>query len=260
MSSSPSNSPTPFLELRDISKRYGSVLALSGVNLTVASGEVVALVGDNGAGKSTLVKAIAGTHRAEGTILIEGREVKLTNPHAAYAIGIATVYQDLALCENLDVVANLFLGRELARPPLFGYLKRLSVPEMERMASDTLKSLSVRLPSLRRPVALLSGGQRQAVAVAKALLWGSKLVTLDEPTAALGSEQTAQVHELIRRLADQGQAVLFISHNLQDVFAVAARICVLRLGTNAGTFERRTTTMDQVVAAMTGGLTMAVGQ
>ena len=248
MSSSPSNSPTPFLELRDISKRYGSVLALSGVNLTVASGEVVALVGDNGAGKSTLVKAIAGTHRAEGTILIEGREVKLTNPHAAYAIGIATVYQDLALCENLDVVANLFLGRELARPPLFGYLKRLSVPEMERMASDTLKSLSVRLPSLRRPVALLSGGQRQAVA------------TLDEPTAALGSEQTAQVLELIRRLADQGQAVLFISHNLQDVFAVADRICVLRLGTNAGTFERRTTTMDQVVAAMTGGLTMAVGQ
>ncbi len=128
------------------------------------------------------------------------------------------------------------------------------------MASDTLKSRSVRLPSLRRPVALLSGGQRQAVAVAKALLWGSKLVTLDEPTAALGSEQTAQVLELIRRLADQGQAVLFISHNLQDVFAVADRICVLRLGTNAGTFERRTTTMDQVVAAMTGGLTMAVGQ
>jgi D-xylose transport system ATP-binding protein len=260
MSTSPSNVPKPLLELQDISKRYGSVTALRGINLTVDPGEVVALVGDNGAGKSTLVKAIAGSHRAEGTILFEGREVKLSNPHAATSIGIATVYQDLALCENLDVVANLFLGREIARAPLFGYLRRLSVPEMERKAKDTLSSLSVRLPSLRRPVSMLSGGQRQAIAVAKALLWGSKLVTLDEPTAALGTEQTAQVLELIRRLADQGQGVLFISHNLQDVFAVADRICVLRLGANAGTFERRSTTMNQVVAAMTGGLTQAVDQ
>lgn len=254
MSNSQSKSPNSLLELKDITKRYGSVQALRGVDLTIAPGEIVALVGDNGAGKSTLVKTIAGTHRADGTILFDGQEVRLHSPHAASAIGIATVYQDLALCENLDVVANLFLGRELAKPPLFGYLKRLSVPEMERLASDTLASLSVRIPSLRRPVAMLSGGQRQAVAVAKALLWGSKLVMLDEPTAALGPEQTAQVLELIIRLADKGQGVLFISHNLQDVFEVADRICVLRLGANAGTFHRRTTTMDQVVAAMTGGL------
>lgn len=235
-------------------KRYGSVSALGGVDLHVAPGEVLALVGDNGAGKSTLIKAIAGAHQAdEGKILVEGREVHISSPHAAAALSIATVYQDLALCENLDVVANLFLGREQARAPFAGALRRLSEPEMERRAREVMSSLSVRLPSLRRPVSAFSGGQRQAIAVSRALLWGSRLVLLDEPTAALGVEQTAQVLELIRHLAAQGQAVIVVSHSLPDVFAVADRISVLRLGANAGTFDRRSTSTDEVVAAMTGG-------
>ncbi|MCU1493292.1 MAG: transporter related protein [Acidimicrobiaceae bacterium] len=247
----------PFLELRGVQKRYGSVTALRGIDLTVAAGEVVAVVGDNGAGKSTLIKTIAGTHRADGgSILIEGREVRIHSPQSAAALGVATVYQDLALCENLDVVSNLFLGRELARRPFLGELRRLNETEMERVAAKTLASLSIKLPSLRRPVAMLSGGQRQAVAVSRALLWGSKLVMLDEPTAALGVTQTAHVLELVRRLADNGQAVLLISHNLPDVFAVADRICVIRLGENAGTFARTSTTAEEIVAAMTGGRTV----
>jgi D-xylose transport system ATP-binding protein len=255
---SPSEFRQPYLELRGIVKRYGSVSALSGVDLEVAPGEVLALVGDNGAGKSTLIKTIAGAHQAdEGTILVEGRAVHISSPHAASALGIATVYQDLALCENLDVVANLFLGREEARRPLVGALRRLSEPEMEHRAHEVMSSLSVRLASLRRPVSAFSGGQRQAIAVSRALLWGSRLVLLDEPTAALGVEQTAQVLELIRRLAAQGQAVIVVSHSLPDVFAVADRICVLRLGANAGTFERRSTSSDEVVAAMTGGRALA---
>jgi D-xylose transport system ATP-binding protein len=252
---------TPFLELRDVHKRFGGVTALGGVDLEVYPGEVVALVGDNGAGKSTLVKTISGAiHADEGEFFVQGRKVSLGNPQAAAALGIATVYQDLALCENLDVVANLFLGAELGRAPFVGVLRRLREPEMNRIARETLGSLSVNLPSLERPVAGLSGGQRQAVAVGRALLWGSKLVMLDEPTAALGVQQTAQVLELVRRLAAQGQAILLISHSLPDVFAVADRICVLRLGKNAGTFARRETNVDEVVSAMTGGLTLAGGR
>lgn len=260
MTPTPRSDGLPFLELRGVQKRYGSVTALRGVDLTVSAGEVVALVGDNGAGKSTLIKTIAGTIRAdEGTIRIEGHEVRITGPHVASSLGVATVYQDLSLCENLDVIANLFLGRERVRRPLLGELRRLDEPAMERVARATLASLEIQLPSLRRPVATLSGGQRQAIAVGRALLWGSKLVMLDEPTAALGVTQTAQVLELIRGLATKGQAVLLISHNLQDVFAVADRICVIRLGANAGTFVRNSTTTEEVVAAMTGVLT-GVGQ
>ena len=256
-----SPSEAPFLEIRGLSKRYGSVAALSGVDLVARAGQVVALVGDNGAGKSTLIKTIAGSlYPDAGTILIEGREVRITSPHAASAFGIATVYQDLALCENLDVVANLFLGRELARRPLLGELRRLSEPEMERMAREVLSSLSIDLPSLRRPVSAFSGGQRQAIAVSRALLWGSRLVLLDEPTAALGVEQTTQVLGLIRRLAEAGQAVLVVSHSLPDVFAVADTIVVLRLGSNAGTFDRGSTTMDEVVSAMTGGRSAALSR
>jgi D-xylose transport system ATP-binding protein len=252
---------TPFLELRGVSKRFGGVTALRGVDLEVRAGEVVALVGDNGAGKSTLVKTISGAiHADEGEFFVEGRRVGLGTPTAAAALGIATVYQDLALCENLDVVANLFLGAELGRGPLVGVLRRLREPEMSRVARTTLDSLSVNLPSLARQVAGLSGGQRQAIAVGRALLWGSKLVILDEPTAALGVQQTAQVLELVRRLAAQGQAILLISHSLPDVFAVADRICVLRLGANAGMFVRRDTDVDEVVSAMTGGLTLAGGR
>jgi D-xylose transport system ATP-binding protein len=253
MSEIPSK-PAPYLELEGISKRFGSVSALREVTMSVCSGEVVALVGDNGAGKSTLIKVISGFLRPDtGCVRIIGREVRLTSPHVAAAHGIATVYQDLALCENLDVVANLFLGREQTAAPFIGPLRRLSEPEMERRAREALSSLGVVLPSLRRPVSSFSGGQRQAVAVSRALLWGSKLVLLDEPTAALGVEQTAHVLELIRRLAAQGQAVLVVSHSLPDVFAVADRIVVLRLGERVATLARSGTNPDEVVGAMTGG-------
>jgi D-xylose transport system ATP-binding protein len=245
------------LRLRGVQKRYGSVTALRGVDLDVAVGEVVALVGDNGAGKSTLIKTISGAAPAdEGEFFVNGRAAKLSSPHAATELGIATVYQDLALCENLDVVANLFLGSELARTPFVGVLRRLSEPQMNREARRILSSLAVTLPGLDQPVAGLSGGQRQAVAVARALLFGARLVILDEPTAALGVQQTQQVLGLVRRLADQGQAVLLISHSLPDVFTVADRIVVLRLGANAGSFVRRETAVDEVVSAMTGGLTL----
>jgi D-xylose transport system ATP-binding protein len=248
---------TPLLQLRGVHKRFGSVTALRGVDLDVHAGEVVALVGDNGAGKSTLIKTISGAlHADEGEFFVDGSPVSLGTPHTAASLGIATVYQDLALCENLDVVSNLFLGAERAERPLVGLLRRLDEPKMNRIAREKLSSLSATIPTLDRPVAGLSGGQRQAVAVARALLFGSRLVILDEPTAALGVEQTAQVLQLVRRLAEQGQAVLLISHSLPDVFAVADRICVLRLGANAGTFERNATTVDEVVAAMTGGLTL----
>jgi len=247
----------PLLRLRGIWKRYGAVIALQGVDLDVAAGEVVGLVGDNGAGKSTLVKIVAGTERADaGEFDFDGVAQRVTSPHDAVALGIATVYQDLALCENLNVIENMFLGRELAGPPLVGPLQQLREPEMARMAEDTLSSLSIRMPSLRQPVALLSGGQRQAVAVSRAVLWGSRLVLLDEPTAALGVEQTAQVLELVKTLARRGLGVVVVSHNLVDVFAVADRICVLRLGAAAGLFDRRTKAPDQIVAAITGGATL----
>ena len=243
----------PLLELRGIHKRYGGVNALRGVDLTVNAGEVVALVGDNGAGKSTLIKIIAGVMGAdEGVIRVDGEEVSLGTPHAAASYGIAAVYQDLALCENLDVVANLFLGMELTHPPLLGRLRRLREPEMQRIAKKTLAELGANIPSLRRPVSTLSGGQRQAIAVARTRLSGSKLVIFDEPTAALGMRQTEQVLALILTLAKQGQAVILISHNLQDAFSVADRIEVLRLGSIAGSFSRSDFDVSRVVAAMVG--------
>jgi len=247
-------SDAPLLRLEGISKAYGAVHALGGVDLDVHRGEVLALVGDNGAGKSTLVKTIAGAHHADsGRIVFEGREVRIGSPQAAAELGIATVYQDLAICDNLDVVANLFLGRELVRAPLAGRLRRLGNAAMEQRTRQVLGELSVNLRDVRRPVSGLSGGQRQAVAVARAVLWGSKLVLLDEPTAALGVEQTDMVLELVRSLRDRGLGVIVISHNLSDVFRVADRIAVLRLGRNAGTFVRSETEPDQVVAAITGG-------
>ena len=246
--------PSPYLELDGISKRFGSISALRDVSMSVFSGEVVALVGDNGAGKSTLVKVISGFLKPDaGALRIAGRDLRLSSPHVAAAHGIATVYQDLALCENLDVVANLFLGREQTSSPFLGPLRRLSEPQMERRAREALSSLGVVLPSLRRAVSSFSGGQRQAVAVSRALLWGSKLVLLDEPTAALGVEQTGHVLGLIRRLAAQGQAVLVVSHSLPDVFAIADRIVVLRLGERVATFERSATNPGEVVSAITGG-------
>jgi D-xylose transport system ATP-binding protein len=237
----------PVLSLQGITKRFGAVEALSDASLEVYAGEVVALVGDNGAGKSTMIKVIAGVNPAdEGEIRWQGRPVSIKKPHDATQLGIATVYQDLALCDNLDVVANLFLGNEMARGTVLDEIA------MERRASELLDTLSVRIPTARIPVAALSGGQRQSVAIARSLLGEPKVVLLDEPTAALGVAQTAQVLDLIERLRDRGYGVVLISHNLADVRAVADRVAVLRLGRNAGDFSMQDTTQEQIVQAITG--------
>ncbi|MEV4760006.1 ATP-binding cassette domain-containing protein [Micromonospora sp. NPDC049559] len=230
-----------------MSKRFGAVRALDAVDLHLDAGEVVALVGDNGAGKSTLVKVISGAVTAdEGRIEYDGVPVQINNPHQARSLGISTVYQDLALSENLDVVGNLFLGSERHR---WAVLRKI---EMERAARALLSSLDVRIQDIQVPVAMLSGGQRQSVAIARALVGEPRLVILDEPTAALGVEQTAQVLDLIRRLRDRGLAVLVISHNLADVRAVSDRTVVLRLGRNAGEFRTAETSPEAIVAAITG--------
>ena len=216
----------PLLRLKGVSKHFGPVQALVGVDLDVPEGQVTALVGDNGAGKSVLIKCIAGIHSPDGgQIFWEGRPVHLRTPRDAAALGIETVYQDLALCDNLDIVQNMFLGRER----LHGVT--LDEEGMETAARETLTSLAVTtVRSIRQPVASLSGGQRQSVAIAKAVLWNTKLVIMDEPTAALGVAQTAMVLALVRRLADRGHAALLVSHNMNDVFEVADRIAVLHLG------------------------------
>jgi len=241
----------PLLELRNITKAFGSVNALTDVDFEVREGEVMALVGDNGAGKSTLIKCVAGTHLPDsGEIFFEGQEVNIHTPKDAARLGIEVVYQDLALCDNLDVVANMYLGREE-----HDGLQRLKEPIMQQRAAETLKSLAVTtVRSIRQLVATLSGGQRQSVAVARAVMWNSRLVILDEPTAALGVAQTEQVLALVRRLAEQGLAVVIISHNLHDIFETANRITVLRLGRNVGVFERATTTQQAVVEAITAGV------
>jgi len=243
-------SEAPLLQLRNITKSFGSVQALTDVDFEVRNGEVMALVGDNGAGKSTLVKCIAGIHGWDsGEILFEGKEVHIHGPKDAAKLGIEVVYQDLALCDNLDVVQNMYLGREE-----HDWFQRLKEPVMEQKTAETLKSLAVTtISSIRQPVATLSGGQRQSVAVAKAVQWNSKLVILDEPTAALGVAQTEQVLALVRRLGEQGLAVVIISHNLHDIFETADRITVLRLGRNVGIFEREQTTQQEVVEAITAG-------
>jgi D-xylose transport system ATP-binding protein len=246
------DAPVPILELKSITKRFGAVDALSGVDFEVYPSEVVALAGDNGAGKSTLVKIIAGTHEPDtGVIRFDGAEVKIHSPRQATHLGIETVYQDLALCDNLDVVANMFLGRETVLPPRA--LRRLSELEMERHALEVLRRLKVTtIRSVRAPVSSLSGGQRQSVAISRAVMGNSKIVLLDEPTAALGVAQTHQVLELIKRLRQQGLGVVLISHNLHDVFEVSDRIVVLRLGRRVATFDRMASTPEDVVAAITG--------
>lgn len=246
--SSPVPRGVPILQMRGITKSFGAVRALGGVDFEAYTGEVVALVGDNGAGKSTLVKAIAGVGPADGgEIFMDGVPVKITSPQVASRLGIETVYQDLALCDNLDVVSNLFLGREEATP-----WKLLLEVAMEKKTLEVLRTLDVKLPSIRTLVASLSGGQRQSIAVAKSLLRNAKVVLLDEPTAALGVAQTRQVLNLILRLRDQGLGVVVISHNLADVFEVADRIIVLRLGKRVATFDVKTTTSERIVAAITG--------
>jgi D-xylose transport system ATP-binding protein len=244
-------STTPMLETRDVSKNFGSVQALTDVDFEVRPGEVMALVGDNGAGKSTLIKCIAGIHPIDGgEIWFDGKQVSITSPRDSAALGIEVVYQDLALCDNLDIVQNMFLGRES-----HDIIRRLKEPEMEARTAATMKSLAVTtIRSMRQQVASLSGGQRQSVAIGRAVMWNSRLVILDEPTAALGVAQTRQVLDLVGRLSQQGLAVVLISHNLHDVFEVADRITVLRLGRNVAIFERRATTQQEVVQAITAGV------
>jgi len=234
------------LELRSIFKSFGAVAALSDVSLDVAPGQVVALVGDNGAGKSTLVKILSGVHPPDsGTIRFESEPVDISSPAGAHHLGIATVFQDLALCENLNVVDNLFLGQELN--PF-----RLDEVAMEMQAWDMLRQLSAKIPTVRIPVASLSGGQRQTVAIARTLLGSPKVIILDEPTAALGVAQTAEVLNLIERLRDRGLGVIMVSHNMADVQAVADTIVVLRLGRNNGVFDASAASTQDIVAAITG--------
>ena len=235
------------LSLAGVNKRFGAVQALTDVHLTVHAGEVVALVGDNGAGKSTLVKVISGVYTPDsGTIEFDGRHVNPKGPSDAQALGIATVFQDLALCDNLDVVANLFLGQEHLRT---GVIDEVS---MEKESWRLLRSLSAKIPSVRIPIAALSGGQRQTVAIARSLVGAPKVVMLDEPTAALGVAQTAEVLNLIERLREQGLGVILISHNMADVQAVADRIVVMRLGRNAAEFKVEEASTEELVAAITG--------
>jgi D-xylose transport system ATP-binding protein len=244
-------SDTPILELRGISKSFGAVQALYEVDFHVSAGEVMALVGDNGAGKSTLIKCIAGIYSVDsGEVIFEGQPVTIHGPKDAARLGIEVVYQDLALADNLDVVQNMFLGRE----EVGGLLRSLDELTMEKRANDTLASLSVTtISSVRQTVAGLSGGQRQSVAVAKAVMWNSRVVILDEPTAALGVAQTRQVLDLVKRLGEQGLAVVLVSHNLHDIFEVADSITVLRLGQNVAEYKRADVTQTQVVEAITAG-------
>jgi D-xylose transport system ATP-binding protein len=235
------------LSLTGVNKRFGAVQALTDVSLTVRAGEVVALVGDNGAGKSTLVKIISGVYQPDdGEIVFDGRKVEVSGPSDAQQLGIATVFQDLALCDNLDVVANLFLGQERTSRSV------LNEVEMEKEAWRLLRTLSAKIPSVRIPIASLSGGQRQTVAIARSLVGKPKVVMLDEPTAALGVAQTAEVLNLVERLRENGLGVILISHNMADVQAVADRIVVLRLGRNAADFRVEEASTAELVAAITG--------
>ena len=243
-----SESPrVPLLSLRQISLRFGAVEALVGVDLDVYAHQVVALVGDNGAGKSTLAKVISGVLQPDsGLIEIDGVEQTIPSPSAAHALGIATVFQDLALCGNLDVTSNIFLGRELTDGAL------LDDGRMEQMARGILRDLTLRIPSVRTPLSELSAGQRQAVAIARTLIGSPRLVVLDEPTAALSVAQTAEVLTYIERLRDLGHGVILISHNMNDVRAVSDRIVVLRHGRNNGAFDADTASYESILAAITG--------
>jgi simple sugar transport system ATP-binding protein len=245
----------PLLEARGVSKRYGNVLALDGANFNVLAGEVVALIGDNGAGKSTLVKSLSGAIRPDsGEILIEGRPVRLSSPLDAREHGIETVYQDLALAPDLDAAANLHLGRELYRTRFLHVLNRSA---MRQRAIEAFGNLGVRLPDVNAPVGTLSGGQRQSVAVARAVLYASKVIFMDEPTAALGVVQRERVLDQIRRVRDRGISVVLISHNMPEVLAVADRVEVFRMGHRVAVYTASQTSVEELVGAMTGALELA---
>jgi len=242
-------------EAVDLSKSYGSVEALRGASFSVGAGEVVALIGDNGAGKSTLVKCMAGAEQpTSGTIRFEGRDVAFDTPTDARRLGIETVYQDLAVAPELDPAANLFLGREIRRPGIFGALGMLDKLAMRTRAAAEFDRLGVRLQSIDVPIGSLSGGQRQSVAVARSVVWASKVVFMDEPTAALGVVQRERVLDVIRRVRDEGVAVVLISHNMPEVLSVADRVEVLRLGRRVARFTARDATLEDLVGAMTGAL------
>ena len=250
----PSMQDVPVIELKSVAKSFGAVQVLSGVNFVAMAGQVTALVGDNGAGKSTLIKGMAGVQAYDsGTILFEGNEVQIKSPVDASHLGIEVVYQDLALCDNLDVVQNMFLGRELVRS--------ISIDDetMEQKAAKTLAGLSVRnISSVRQKVSSLSGGQRQTVAIARSVLWENKLVILDEPTAALGVSQTKQVLKMVRNLADTGLAVILISHNMQEVLAVADQIQILRLGQMVANVKASETNLNSIVSYITGAENLSI--
>ena len=248
--------PEPVLEARQIVKRFGRVQALRGANLTVYPEEVVALVGDNGAGKSTLVKTMVGVHPPdEGEILFEGKPVTVNTPHDARDLGIETVYQDLALAAEVDPAANMFLGREILRSGPLGKLGFLDKPAMRRRSDEAFRTLGVRIQDTSARVANMSGGQRQGIAICRAVTWASKIVFMDEPTAALGVVQTRNVLDHIRRVREHGLSVVLISHNMPEVFEVADRIEVLRLGERVARLRPKDVSMEDVVAAMTGALT-----
>jgi simple sugar transport system ATP-binding protein len=248
--------PEPVLEARQIVKRFGRVQALRGANLTIYPEEVVALVGDNGAGKSTLVKTVVGVHPPDdGEILFEGKPVTVNTPHDARDLGIETVYQDLALAAEVDPAANMFLGREIVRSGPLGKLGFLDKPAMRRRSDEAFKSLGVRIQDTSARVANMSGGQRQGIAICRAVTWASRIVFMDEPTAALGVVQTRNVLDHIRRVREHGLSVVLISHNMPEVFEVADRIEVLRLGERVARLRPNDVSMEDVVSAMTGALT-----
>jgi ABC-type sugar transport system ATPase subunit len=249
----------PVLRAQAISKRYGNVVALYDVDFEVNAGEIVALIGDNGAGKSTLTKVLAGAIAPDsGTIEMLGKHVAFSSPADARNAGIETTYQDLALAEDLDIAANLFLAREIVRPGIWGTLDFLDRPAMRKSAEEHLRDFGIKIDSIDQRVDTLSGGQRQAIAVARSVFWGSKLVIMDEPTAALGVAQSSLVFNLMRKVRDAGTAVVFISHNLPQVFDVSDRIVVLRRGQRVATLDPKSASMDQAVSLMTGA-TLAHG-
>jgi simple sugar transport system ATP-binding protein len=248
--------PEPVLEARGVVKTFGRVLALRGANFTVYPQEVVALVGDNGAGKSTLVKTLVGVHPPDqGEILFEGKRVAINTPHDARDLGIETVFQDLALAAEIDPAANMFLGREVLRPGFLGKLGFLDKGTMRRRSDEAFKSLGVKIQDTSARVANMSGGQRQGIAICRAVTWAKRVVFMDEPTAALGVVQTRNVLEQVRRVREQGLSVVLISHNMPEVFEVADRIEVMRLGTRVARLRPSDVSMEDVVAAMTGALT-----
>lgn len=246
------STPAPILRLEQVTKRFGGLVAVNQVSLQIYPGEVVALAGDNGAGKSTLIKMISGVYKPDdGHIFLEDREITMTSPMEARSLGIETIYQDLALCENLDATVNIFLGREPSRR-MFGIFQQVDRPRMLTESQSVLNRLDIRIPNLRRPIREMSGGQRQAVAIARAVYWNARLVIMDEPTAALGVPEQRKVHELVRTLKQQNVPVIIISHNMQDIFASADRIIVMRRGHKVGDVLAKNIDGDGLVSLMVG--------